>query len=73
MKVIYKCKCLTSEVEIDVPDRRPNTDILPWVEMVQACIGFDHSQLSPQCRRVEMEYMKLPMDGDQIGTPPTKQ
>lgn len=73
MKIMYKCGCMAAETEIEVTDRRPNGDILPWMEMVQHAISVDHAALSPMCRRGALEYAKIPLEGDQIGTPPTKQ
>lgn len=74
MKISYKCKCMAKEVEIDVPDRRPFTDIRPWMEMVQGCMGYDHTALSPHCRRQEVEYCRIPIDEDSVGVgiPPEK-
>lgn len=72
MKIYYKCACIGQETSVDVPDRRPDTDIIDWMQFVQQCLGFDHSQMSPHCRAGQVEYAKIPMEGAQIGTPPTK-
>lgn len=74
MDVIYKCRCMVKEITIAVPDRRPNTDIEPWLNMVTFCIGMDHKALSPRCFAEKMDYMKIPMDEgtEQIGTPVTR-
>lgn len=73
MKVTYKCGCMAVQTEIDVPDRRPVTDIGDWMEMVQKNIGFDHAQISPMCRNQALEYARFPIEGDIIGAAPTKQ
>lgn len=72
MIIFYKCTCC-AEQQIDVPDRRKDTDILKWMELVTSCISFDHAELSPFCRKTTMEYAKIPADGEQIGTPLTRQ
>ena len=62
MKIIYKCRCMKAEVEITVPDRRPNGDLQDWMMgAVATCVSVDHRALSPMCQQTEMEYMKVPM------------
>ena len=62
MDIIYKCSCMEKEVTIQVPDRREQTDIVVWMEtLVLNCIAFDHSELSPNCRKQAMEYCKIPL------------
>lgn len=75
MKIIYKCRCMKHETSIDVPDRRPNTDLMDWMELVQYCMTVDHHWLAPLCRAEGIEYAKIPMDEDApgIGMPYTKQ
>lgn len=70
MKIIYKCRCMAAETEIDVPDRRPGTIITTWMDMVMKNIGFDHRELSSHCRSTQLEYAKIPVDEEssQIGT-----
>jgi hypothetical protein len=64
---------MSAETEIDVPDRRPNADLMDWMEMVQRNIGFDHHAISPFCERAQCEYVTIPLDGESVGVPPTKQ
>lgn len=70
----YKCHCMKGEAVIAVPDRRPNTDILIWMELVTFCIQFDHKALSPHCLSNTMQYVKLPIDETTglVGRSPTK-
>ena len=68
MQIVYKCRCTATEVELDVPDRRPYTDICKWMEIVGQCIGFDHNEMSPECVETKIEYLKVPLgDGAPIG------
>jgi hypothetical protein len=64
---------MSAETEIDVPDRRPQTEVIDWMEMVQKNIGFDHHEINPLCRSGACEYVKIPLDGDSVGVPPTRQ
>lgn len=75
MLVHYKCRCQPVEQTIPVPDRRPDTDIIQWMNMVQVCIGTDHSGMSPNCRATKMEYAKIPFDDGSpgVGIPATRQ
>lgn len=73
MEVRYKCKCQEKEQAILVTDRVKHTDILPWMELVQASIGYHHRMTSPLCRKEEMEYCMIPADNEErIGVPITK-
>lgn len=75
MRIAYKCRCMAVEVEIDIPDRRPGTDVAAWMENLQRNVGFDHSALSPICRHPATQYLKIPNpeDAPQLGTSPTRQ
>lgn len=73
MKVIYKCKCMSAETEIDVPDRRPNSDIGDWMDMVIACITVDHRASNALCQSDKVEYAKIPVDAAGVGVKPTMQ
>lgn len=72
MKVLYKCKCVPHEVEVNVPDRLDGSHIAPWMNIVQHCLAYDHSTRSPECKETKMEYAKiyLPPDSNGIGVPP---
>lgn len=73
VKIIYKCRCMAAETEIDVPDRRTGTEIAVWLDMVRGNIAFDHRELSSHCQSTQMEYAKIPLDDNsQIGTPADK-
>jgi len=67
MKITYKCKCQDHERHVSVPDRVPNTDLMKWMNLVQMCIGYDHSTSSPACFTSTVEYAKIPVEGDGIG------
>lgn len=74
MIAIYKCTCFKYERTVCVPDRVPGSDIMTWMDVVGACLAYDHKAISPMCRKVEMEYAKLPADNpDGVGIPVTKQ
>lgn len=72
MEVRYKCTCRKAEVAVTVPDRRPNTDLGDWMNMMAVCISTDHRALSPLCSRTTMEYAKVPMpeNAPGVGMPP---
>lgn len=74
MQIHYKCRCQANEQTIVVPDRPADTDIEPWMNIVQACIGYHHSVTAPRCAFTAMEYAKIPYDehAPQIGTPIVK-
>lgn len=71
MDIFYKCACMAKETKVVVPDRRPGTDLLVWMETVTHCIGYDHRAASPRCPRTEMEYAKIPLaeGANEIGVP----
>lgn len=75
MNILYKCFCMTAEVEVAVPDRLPETDILDWMEIVQECLAADHAKRSPLCQSDKAEYAKIPFDehGPGIGVKPSLQ
>lgn len=65
--VKYLCSCLSAEVEVQVPERKPNQDIVDWMERVLGnAIGADHRRRSPRCTRTTMTHCKIPM-GDVDG------
>lgn len=68
MRITWKCKCMAMEAELDVPDRRPYTQITDWMAIVGQCISFDHKELSPECTETSVEYVKVPLEeGAPIG------
>lgn len=71
-QISYKCACMTTEVLIDVPGRRPGEDVVTWMErIVRPWLGEDHRLRSPFCQAKAVEYLKLPLpeDGRRIGDP----
>lgn len=67
MKVWYKCRCMDSEREIEVPAREKDTPLLFWMADLQGLIGDDHSVASPYCRRTKLEYAKIPVADEEAG------
>lgn len=74
MKIFYKCRCMKAEAVIDVPDRRPEGELMEWMGLVQHAIAVDHKALSPRCMAVAMEYAKIPLEDETqgIGVKPTR-
>lgn len=71
MNVAYKCRCMDSEATIAVPDRKPDQDIVNWVEItVAGGMGEDHRRRSPHCQADKVEYAKFEVDpaGGPLGT-----
>ena len=72
MKIIYKCRCMAAETELDVPDRRPSTDVAAWMDVVMKNVGFDHRELSSHCRETKLEYARIPVADGVVGAAPEK-
>lgn len=74
MQIHYKCRCMKEEATIDVPDRRPGSDLMVWMEAVQHCIYVDHKGLSPLCMTTAMQYAKIPFEegGEGVGIKATR-
>lgn len=71
MNVAYKCRCMPNEETIFVRDRKPDEDIVDWVEQICGrAIAEDHIRRSPRCRSTKMEYAKFEVDpsGGPLGT-----
>lgn len=68
MKIMYKCRCLLLEREVEVPERPRDGDLIVWVQyVVGGCVLMDHSTVSPYCKQQEMEYVKIPVDENAEG------
>lgn len=68
VEVIYKCKCLTGEITVQVPERDITDDVAEWVRVtIAGVVGADHRARSPLCMLDKVEYVKIPADGDFLG------
>lgn len=69
--VLYTCDlCRTLDREVTVRERRPETDVLAWMNYVTALLRADHATISPDCRPQFLTNMKIPLSGgdsDYIG------
>lgn len=62
-KVFYKCRCMKAEASVLVMERKPDEDVVAWMEnKLGAAVGRDHRRRSPKCKMTKMEYAKVPMD-----------
>jgi hypothetical protein len=62
MKIIYKCRCMSRDAEVEVRDRRDDEDIIEWMETaVSPALGAYHIRNHPMCRATKSEYVKIPM------------
>lgn len=61
MKILWKCRCMQDQAEVEVAERLPDQDIVHWVEQtVAAAVTRAHASLSPVCRATRMEFVKIP-------------
>jgi len=58
--VIYKCKCMHKDRQIEIQERGLTEDVRDFVQRVQEVIGNDHADNFPTCREEKMEYAKIP-------------
>lgn len=66
MEVMIKCKCTDGEIKFPVRDRKPEEDILDYMEHVQTRIGSWH--MLRGCSETALEYLKMPIaEGKGIG------
>lgn len=74
MRIQYKCKCMKAERFVKVPDRVPDSDLEPWMQIMTACVTYDHHARFAFCRTQSMEYVRIPhSDPDQpLGQPLVK-
>ena len=60
--VQWKCKCMTEEATLLVPERLPALDVVAWVrDVVSYKIAAAHRRLAPTCWETTMEFVKLPV------------
>jgi hypothetical protein len=74
--ILYRCKCTKEDHTVHVPDRVSGTELMHWMNIMSACVGYDHQSRSPLCYAFKMEYVKIPFDGEdgsELGVPPVKQ
>lgn len=67
LELLYKCRCMTEEKSLYMRERKPDEDIINYMEDVQRKVGAEHKKLSPLCRATALEYLKLPVEGERIG------
>lgn len=67
IEIRYKCRCLPEEVSFQMRERVQHEEILEFMNHVQQAIAVDHNNRSPLCMAREMEYAKVPVEGDTIG------
>lgn len=74
-RVIYRCGCMTADVELYIIARDPRRDVGEWIGgPVIASITYDHRSRSPLCQAAALEYLKIPTDEDvPLGANPTAQ
>ena len=68
IEIKYKCRCMLKERDVLVVARSSGEDILDFMERMQKSIGKDHRQQSPFCQATKMEYAKIPIEDDEIGS-----
>lgn len=61
--VRYSCvECGVQNAPVSVRERRPNEDVVYWVEQVCGLqIALDHTQRSPHCTSRKMTDLKIPL------------
>ena len=71
MNVTYKCRCMAKEIEIAVPDRKDDEDVIHWVGVtVWTALFEDHKERSPLCLAEKVEYAMFEVgqgEGDIVG------
>ena len=55
------------ERNIWIRARDNDEHILEFMERIQKSIGADHASISSLCRATNMEYAKVPIEGNEIG------
>ncbi len=57
----FKCSCMPIRAEVEVPPRRPDEDILFWMDnCVTSSIYLAHRKLSPNCASKKMDELLIP-------------
>ncbi len=59
----YSCApCGLVDVEVDIPARREELDVVEWLERVLGhALAADHATRSPKCQAQKMERLMIPM------------
>ncbi len=66
--VKYSCfDCFLTNVEVIVPAREPDEDVVRFMNQTIEHIGRDHHRRSPQCRPQELKNLMIPIEGDVVG------
>lgn len=75
MIVLYSCAgCGLKNTRCEVRTRRPDEDIIAWMEdAVTFTLSVNHRLHSPECRATSMTEVMIPIDGvERIGDEPPK-
>jgi len=69
LAVLYTCEaCGTLDRAVTVRERRPESDVVDWVQYVAVACGNDHKQRCSYCKAERLTELKIPMpDGSYIG------
>lgn len=71
--VFYTCRaCGVHQAEVKVRARRPDEDIMPWMESLTIALTLDHRRRSPLCAAESMDEVRVPLPSAQdarIGDP----
>lgn len=63
IEIRYKCRCMSSEVELMVRERTGSENVVEWMEtVVRPALGEDHQKRSPLCVSNAVDYLKIPFD-----------
>lgn len=64
--VLFSCDgCGLVDKKVEIRFRRPDEEILHWMNHVRGAVARCHSAARPKCRSRVMKELKIPFHGDQ--------
>ena len=61
MLIAFKCRCMTDERQVTVPERRLGEPVETWRKgCLENAVYLAHRLISPACTSPETEYVRIP-------------
>lgn len=67
IEIKFKCICMKEEIALHIEERGFGEDIDEFMGRVQSKLSAKHRLVSLLCTSKKMEYVKIPMVGNEIG------